>query len=149
MILKHVNPMISAELMHVMMQMGHGDEIVFADRNFPAVSHAQRLIDYAGVTISQILPAVLYYLPIDYVVEHGALMMRIPSDSDYTGNITATYQRILDVGHTSSVSIGFLDRQEFYDRAGKAFAIVSTGESARFANIIIRKGIVREGEEEF
>ena len=149
MILKHINPMISAELMQVMLQMGHGDEIVFADRNFPAVSLARRLIDYPGVTISQLLPAVLYYLPIDYVVEHGALMMRIPPDSDYTGTIAETYRQILDAEESSPVSVGFLDRQEFYDRAGRAFAVVSTGESARFANIIIRKGIVRAGEEDF
>jgi len=147
MVLKHIDPLISAELMSIMMQMGHGDEIVFADRNFPAVSLTDHLIAYSGVTISQLLPSILHYFPIDYVVEHPVFMMRIPSDSDYKGNIVEGYQTILDASHGSKVSIGYLDRQNFYDRASHAFAIVATSESARFANIIIRKGIVRIGEE--
>lgn len=147
MILKHIDPLISADLMTVMMQMGHGDEIVFADRNFPAVSLAKRLIAYNGVTISHLLPAFLHYFPIDYAVEHPVWMMRIPADSDYKGNIVGEYQAILDKAHGTQVSIGQLDRQDFYDRASRAFAVVATSESARFANIIIRKGIVRIGEE--
>lgn len=147
MILKHINPLLSAELMTVMLEMGHGDEIVFADRNFPAVSLADRLICYNGVPITQLLPAFLYHFPIDYLVEHPVHMMRIPADSDYKGNIIGEYQTILDDAHGSSVLIGLLDRQAFYERASKAFAIVATSESARFANVIIRKGIVRIGEE--
>lgn len=143
MILKHINPILSPELMTVMLQMGHGDEIVFADRNFPAVSLADRLICYNGVTITQLLPAFLYHFPIDYLVECPVQMMSIPADSDYKGNIISEYQAILDEAHGERVSIALLDRQEFYDRASKSFAIVATSESARFANIIIRKGIVR------
>ena len=79
MILKHINPLLSAELMTVMLEMGHGDEIVFADRNFPAVSLADRLICYNGVPITQLLPAFLYHFPIDYLVEHPVHMMRIPA----------------------------------------------------------------------
>jgi L-fucose mutarotase len=74
-------------------------------------------------------------------------MMRIPVDSDYKGNVIGEYQTILDSAHGANVSIGLLDRQAFYDSASRAFAIVATSESARFANIIIRKGIVRIGEE--
>ena len=147
MVLKHIDPLISAELMSIMMQMGHGDEIVLADRNFPAVSLADRLIAYNGVTISQLLPVILHYFPIDYVVEHPVFMMRIPTDSDYKGNIVEEYQKILDATHGSKVSIGYLNRQDFYDRASHAFAVVATSDSARFANIIIRKGIVLIGEE--
>jgi L-fucose mutarotase len=147
MVLKHIDPLLSAELMSVMMQMGHGDEIIFADRNFPAGSLAKRLIAYQGVTIASLLPAVLHYFPIDYAVEHPVFLMRIPANSDYAGNISGEYQTVLDAAHGSSISIGYLDRQDFYDRASRAFAVVATSESARFANIIIRKGIVRIGEE--
>ena len=147
MVLRHIDPLISPELMLVMMQMGHGDEIVFADRNFPVVSLADNLVVYNGVTISQLLPAILHYFPIDYVVEHPVYLMRIPSNSDYTGDIVGEYQAILDAAHGSPVSIGYLDRQDFYDRASRAFSVVATSDSARFANIIIRKGIVRIGEE--
>ncbi|PKL27765.1 MAG: fucose isomerase [Spirochaetae bacterium HGW-Spirochaetae-2] len=147
MVLKHLNPLLSPELMTVLMSMGHGDEIVFSDRNFPASSNAKRLINCQGTTIEPLLHAVLYHLPIDYLVEHPVHMMRIPSDSDYTGNILGDYQRMLDAYNGKPTSIGLLDRQDFYDRAARTYAIVVTGESARFANVIIRKGIVRIGEE--
>jgi len=133
--------------MKVLMEMGHGDELVFSDRNFPAASNAKRLIIYQGTTIEPLLHAVLYHMPIDYVVEHPVYMMRIPSDSDYKGNIMGDYQRILDLYNDRPTAIGLMDRQDFYDRAARAYAIVTTTESARFANIIIRKGIVRIGEE--
>ncbi|MGB4407530.1 MAG: RbsD/FucU domain-containing protein [Sphaerochaeta sp.] len=142
MILKHINPLISPELMKVLMEMGHGDEIVFTDRNFPAVSNAVRLISYSGIGIQELLPAVLYYFPIDYVVDTPVKLMRIPPKSDYKGDVVDTYQKILDSYHGTPVGMEMLERQEFYMRASKAFAIVATSDSARFANIIIRKGIV-------
>jgi L-fucose mutarotase len=147
MLLKTINPLISPELMKILMEMGHGDEIVFADRNFPAVSKAQRLIPYPGVAIEPLLHAVLRYFPLDYVVESPACMVRIPSDSDYKGDILSKYQEIVDTYNGKPVKITMIDRLDFYDRAAKAFAIVATSDAARFANIILRKGIVRVGEE--
>ncbi|MDT4763050.1 RbsD/FucU family protein [Sphaerochaeta sp. PS] len=142
MILKHISPLISPELMKVLMEMGHGDEIAFADRNFPAVSNAKRLITYSGVGIQELLHAVLYHFPIDYAVEKPVKLMRIPPTSDYKGDVVATYQTIVDSYHGSPVGMEMLERQEFYTRASQAYAIVATSDSARFANIIIRKGIV-------
>ena len=142
MILNHINPLISPELMKALMEMGHGDEIVFTDRNFPAVSNANRLIAYSGIGIQELLHAVLYYLPIDYAADKPVKLMRIPPDSDYKGDVVDTYQKIVDRYHGSPVGMEMLERQEFYSRSAKAFVIVATGDSARFANIIIRKGIV-------
>jgi len=142
MILKHINPLISPELMKALMEMGHGDEIVFTDRNFPAVSNAKQLICYSGIGIQELLHAVLYYLPIDYAVDTPVKLMRIPPESNYKGDVVDTYQKIVDSYHGSPVKIEMMERQEFYTRASKAFAIVATSDSARFANIIIRKGIV-------
>ena len=142
MILKHINPLISPELMKVLMEMGHGDEIVFTDRNFPAVSNAKRFIPYSGVGIQELLHAVLYYLPVDYLVDTPVKLMRIPPESGYKGDVVDTYQKILDTYHESPVKIEMMERQDFYTRASHAFAIVGTSDSARFANIIIRKGIV-------
>ncbi len=142
MILKHINPLISPELMKIMMEMGHGDEIVFTDRNFPAASNAKRLITYNGIGIQELLHAVLYYLPIDYAVDTPVKLMRIPPESGYKGDVVKTYQEILDSYHGSPVGIEMMERQDFYTRASNAYAIVTTSDSARFANIIIRKGIV-------
>jgi len=142
MVLNHINPLISPELMKVLMEMGHGDEIVFTDRNFPAVSNANRLISYSGIGIQELLHAVLYYFPIDYAVDNPVKLMRIPPESDYKGDVVDTYQKIVDSYHGTPVGMEMLERQEFYARAANAYAIVATGDSARFANIIIRKGIV-------
>ncbi|MGI5965734.1 MULTISPECIES: RbsD/FucU family protein [Anaerotruncus] len=141
--LKKINPLITPELMKILMEMGHTDEIVFSDRNFPAVSHAQRLVRYPGVGIQELLRAVLEYFPIDYATDTPAVVMRIPADSDYTGNIQGEYKALLDEFHEKPVQFEQLDRWDFYDRAGRAFAVVATGETARFANLILRKGIVR------
>jgi L-fucose mutarotase len=146
MILRNLNPILSSELLSVMMNMGHGDEIVFTDRNFPCVN-TKKVIPYNGVSIQPLLDAVLYHLPIDYVVETPALMMEIPKDSDYKGNVFGDYQKILNKYNPTDVKIGYLKRQDFYDRAAKAYAVVTTSDSERFANIIIRKGIIRAGEE--
>jgi L-fucose mutarotase len=146
MLLKSIDPLISPELMKTLMEMGHGDDIVFADRNFPSVSKAERLIFYPGVAIEPLLHAVLQYLPLDYTVESPAGMVRIPADSDYKGDILSKYQEIVDTYNGKPVNIEMIDRLDFYKRASKAFCIVATSDSARFANIILRKGIVRIGE---
>jgi L-fucose mutarotase len=75
-------------------------------------------------------------------------MMLIPADTDYKGNVMGTYRQLLDEAHGASVSVESMPREQFYERASKAFAVVATSDSARFANIIIRKGVVRIGEED-
>lgn len=124
--------------------MGHGDEIVFTDRNFPFVN--KNVIRYNGVTLQPLLDAVLHYFPVDYLVETPVLMMEIPADTDYEGNVFEDYQKILNKHNPNGVKIGHMKRQDFYDRAAKACVVVATTETERFANVIIRKGIVKVGE---
>lgn len=142
--LKGISPILSPELVKILMEMGHGDEIVIADANFPAASHAERLVRADGHGIPAILEAILALFPLDQYVDHPvALMARVPGDTIGTP-IWEHYRRILsDVGHPD-VSIQMMERFAFYEQAKKAYAIVATGERAQYANIVLKKGVIRQ-----
>lgn len=141
--LKQIPAILSPELVKVLMEMGHGDEIVFGDRNFPSASMAKKLIRYDGVKIKPLLKDVLKLFPLDYIKEPVTLM-EIPKESDYTGDISNDY-RIITQKATEAfvIELNYEKREDFYERARKAYAIIATGETERFANIIIRKGIIK------
>ena len=141
--LKKIPAILSPELIKILMEMGHGDEIVFADANFPAASHAQRLIRYDGTTIKPLLEAVSQLFPLDYRVVPAALM-KMPSD--YDGNIQEEYKALLEKYNDMEVRFDMEEREDFYGRAARAYAIVTTSDTARFANIILRKGVVKGGD---
>jgi len=123
------------------MEMGHSDEIVLADGNFPAAGMAQRLIRLDGHAIPPILDAVLKFFPLDtYVEKPVALMGVVPGDS-YVPAIQNVYREIIN-NYSQHTGIDEMERFAFYERARKAYAIVATGEGARYANIILKKGVV-------
>ena len=140
--LKGISPLLTADLLKILMEMGHGDEIVLADANFPAASHARNLVHCAGSGVPELLEAVLALLPLDsYVSEPVSLMDLVPGDS-YQPTIWATYRGIVD-RIQPEVGIARLERYAFYERARAAHAIVATSETALYANVILKKGVVR------
>jgi len=142
--LRGISPFISPDLMKVMMEMGQGDEIVFADANFPAASHADRLIRADGLGIPDLRKGVLPLFPLDqYVNSPVALMDVVPGDTAETP-IWQEYRRILSGCEYADVEMEFLERFDFYERAKRAYAIVATGENARYANIILKKGVMAD-----
>ena len=141
--LKGIPSIISPYLMKTMMEMGHEDEIVLADGNFPASSCAKRLIRCDGHSITDILDALLKFLPLDYAVQYPAIVMAVPQGNPYQPVVRDGYLSIISKYEASVKEFELLDRFSFYERAKKAYAIVATGESARFANIILVKGFVR------
>jgi L-fucose mutarotase len=139
--LKGLSPLLTADLLHVLASMGHGDEIVLADANFPAVTHARRLVSMPGADAPQVLDAVLSVLPLDDFVDQAALTMQVVGDitavPDAVRDFDATLRR-----HGCNPSAP-LERFAFYDRAAAAFAIVATGERRTYGNILLKKGVVR------
>jgi L-fucose mutarotase len=134
---------LSPDLVKVLMEMGHGDEIVLADANFPAASHAQRLIRCDGLAMPPLLESVLQLFPLDqYVEKPVALMQVVPGDPVQTP-IWSTYQWIIEQKTGLSDPFAQIDRFAFYERARKAYAIVITGESAQYANLILKKGVIK------
>lgn len=140
--LKGVPSIMSPDLMHVLMSMGHGDELVLADGNFPAASNAQRLVRADGHGVPELLQAVLQFFPLDTYVDDPAVVMAVVPGDDVDPVIWKEYVRILAEGEGREIRLTRIERHDFYARARKAFAIVATGESALYANLILVKGVV-------
>ncbi|NLE24010.1 MAG: L-fucose mutarotase [Clostridiaceae bacterium] len=142
--LKGIPSIIPPELLKILMEMGHGDEIVISDGNFPAASIAQRLVRCDGHGIPEILDAVLKFFPLDpYVDAPVQLMQVVPGDPVETP-IWDVYKDIINKYEAKSNKIENIERFAFYERAKKAYAVVATGEKALYANIILKKGVVVE-----
>lgn len=140
--LKGIPTIISSELMKVLMDMGHGDEIVIADGNFPAATCAKRLVKCDGHGVPQILDAILKFFPLDQYVECPAGLMAVTPGDPVKPEIWNEYDRIIRKHESGFKDFEFIERFAFYERAKNAFAVVSTGETAIYANIIIKKGVV-------
>jgi L-fucose mutarotase len=140
--LKNIPEVISPELMKALMEMGHDDEIVLADGNFPAASIAQKLIRCDGHGIGEILEAVLKFFPLDqYVDRPVALMAVVPGDKTKPA-IWEEYRKIIKASGEKFSDFELVERFTFYERAKKAYAVVASGEKALYANIILKKGVL-------
>ena len=139
--LKTIPSILSPDLLKVLMEMGHGDEIVIADGNFPSASIAVRLVRSDGNMVPQILDAVLKFFPLDpYVKLPVALMAVVPGDT-YKPTIWDTYRDVIKK-HEKFSDFEYVERFAFYERAKKAYAVIATSETALYANIILKKGVV-------
>jgi len=143
--LKGIPKIISPELLKILMEMGHGDEIVIADGNFPAENKGQRVVRLDGHGVPEILSAVLELYPLDPYVESPVILMETTAkDKDLKPQIWDEYSRIVDNNSEEKIKFKQIDRFEFYKRAEKAYAVVATGEMALYANIIIKKGVITD-----
>lgn len=141
--LKHIPNILSPELLKILMEMGHGDEIVIADGNFPAASIAQKLIRLDGHGVPEVLEAILKFFPLDtYVDSPVALMATVEHGENMTPPIWEVYRKTIKESKERFTEFEFVERFAFYERARKAFAVVATSESAIYANIILKKGVV-------
>ncbi len=130
------------------MEMGHGDEIVIADGNFPAASMAQAtntkiLVRADGHGVPDLLDAILTLFPLDQYVQHPVALMQVVPGDNVKPVIWDSYRDIIKKHEPAFVGFENVERFAFYERAKKAFAIVATGEPALYANIILKKGIVK------
>jgi len=122
--------------------MGHGDEIVFADAHFPGESCNSRVIRADGLKIADLLDAVIPLFPLDTYVESPLIMMApVPGDA-LDPAVEAGYQEAIKKHLQFVPPIERIERFAFYERARKAFAVVMTGETAKYGNIILKKGVV-------
>ena len=142
--LKGISPVISPELLKILMEMGHGDELVIGDGNFPGAGLARNLVRLDGHGVPEVLEAILRLYPLDpYVEAPVALMQVVPGDKVETP-IWDTYQALCDRSEGKPVPFEHVERFAFYERAKKAYCVVMTGETALYANIILKKGVVTE-----
>lgn len=140
--LKNVPSILTPELLRIMMEMGHGDEIVIGDGNFPAASNARRLVRLDGHGVCDILDAMLQFFPLDTYVDAPVGLMAVTPGDDIKPVIWDEYRQII-ARREGAHKIEMIERFEFYERARGAYAIVATGETALYANIILKKGVVK------
>ena len=140
--LKNIPPILSPELMKTLMEMGHGDEIVLADGNFPAASVAQRLVRCDGHGVPELLEAVLKLFPLDIYVDRPAALMSVVPGDKTKPTIWEQYRAIVKASGEQFSDFEFVERFAFYERAKKAYAVVATSEKALYANIILKKGVL-------
>ncbi len=140
--LKNIPNILSPDLLKILMEMGHGDEIVIADGNFPAASIAQRLVRLDGHGIPEILEAILNFFPLDTYVESPVGLMAVPPGDNIKPVIWNKYRKIILESKEPFKEFEYIEKFAFYERAKKAYAIIATSESALYANIILKKGVV-------
>ena len=140
--LKGLSPFLTPELLKVLCEMGHGDEIVLADGNFPAESLHSRVIRLDAHSGTDVLQAVVSVFPLDTYSDPNAILMEVVPGDQVETPIWGEYERILRQAEGDRVKIGNVERFAFYDRAKKAYAIIATGETALYANLILKKGVI-------
>ena len=140
--LKGISPLLSPELLKVLAEMGHGDEIVIGDGNFPAASMGARCIRCDGHKVPDLLDAILQLFPLDTFVEKPVTLMQVvPGTVAGDPPIWGKFREVVEK-RAPGTKIDFIERFAFYDRSRKAYATIQTGEDALYACVILKKGVI-------
>ena len=137
--LKTISPLISPDLLKVLAEMGHGDEIIFSDAHFPAHSMGPQVIRADGLQVDALLQAIIPLFELDSYAPPLVMMAPVEGDSLDPG-VEARYRDALSLP-TGGPDITRIDRYAFYERAQKAFAVVITGARAKYGNSLLKKGV--------
>ncbi len=141
--LKKISPLICSDLLKILNEMGHGDEIAIVDANYPAAaSKAKHTVIANGITSTQMLDAILDLLPVDTFVKQPIKLMEVVPGDNYKPIIWDEYKRILAKYGLDEDKIQYIERFEYYEHCNRAYCVVSTGERARYGNLIIKKGVL-------
>ena len=148
--LKGINKLLTGDILKILCDMGHGDELVIADANFPAETVATRLVRIPGIDGVKAAEAILSVLPLDTYTEAPALIMDLTDGDKAKGMpepvIWPIYSEL--VKKNGGDGLAKLERYAFYERAKKAYAVIQTGEERQYGNLILVKGVVLPDETE-
>jgi L-fucose mutarotase len=136
-----ISPLLSPELLSTLYRMGHGDEIILADAHFPGETHGRRLVRADGLKIAPLLDAILPLFALDAYVESPLIMMGAVPGDQLDPVVEDSYRKSIDKHWPETPAIQRVERFAFYERSKTAFAIVMTGETAKYGNIILKKGV--------
>lgn len=139
--LKGISPLLSPELLATLCEMGHGDEIILADAHFPGHSVNENVIRADGLMITDLLGAMLPLFELDSYVDAPVVMMAAVEGDELDPSVGAAYRAAIDAHTPGTAAIARIDRFDFYDRAKCAFAVVMTGDTAKYGNILLKKGV--------
>jgi len=141
-VLKGIDPLLSPELLGILAEMGHGDELAIVDANFPAASMARRLVRIAAPA-TQVLEAVLKLLPLDEFVDAPLTVMEVVGDPAAIPETVREFQAAGNAAEGRTVGLSRVERFALYDRARAAFAVAATNEARLYGNVLVRKGVIR------
>jgi len=139
--LKRISPLLSPELLAVLCRMGHGDEIILADAHFPGETYGRRVIRADGLRIAPLLDAILPLFELDSYVDSPVVMMAAVSGDQLDPAVEREYRTAIDRHAPQTPRIARIDRVTFYERTKSVFAVVMTGETAKYGNILLKKGV--------
>ena len=142
--LKGIPSILSPELLKILMEMGHSDEIVIADGNFPSGTFGKKVIRLDGHGVPEILDAILKFFPLDPYVEKPVALMQVTPGDPVKTPIWDTYKEIINKYEPKNNKIENVERFAFYERTRSAYAVIATSEAALYANIILKKSVVIE-----
>jgi L-fucose mutarotase len=137
-----IDPVISPELLNALFRMGHGDAIVLADAFFPGDSCNARVIRADGIGIPALLDGILALMNLDSYVPHPITMMAAVPGDTLDPEVERSYRAVIDRRWPGTPPIERIERFAFYERAKTAFAVVMTGETVKYGNIILQKGVI-------
>ena len=140
-----ISPLLSPELLGVLYRMGHGDEIVLADAHFPGETFNDRVIRADGLGVADLLDAILPLLALDSYVDSPVVMMDAVPGDELDPAVENSYRAAIDRHWPNTPAIARVERFAFYERTKSAFAVVMTGETAKYGNIILKKGVTPVG----
>ena len=138
-----IDPILSPDLLRTLRAMGHGEEIAIVDANFPGEGMARRILRADGHPATDVLRAVLSLMPLDDFVPDPAHAMEVVGDPDAVPPVLRAFQAIVDEVADAPAPIRRIERFAFYERTRAAHAIVQTGETRLYGNVILKKGVVR------
>ena len=139
--LKGISPLISPDLLYTLACMGHGDEIILADAHFPGETFNPNIIRADGLKIADLLQAVLPLFELDSYVDSPVVMMAAVEGDTLDPEVEFRYLNSIQKTNSHITTVERIDRFDFYDRAKDAFAVVMTGETAKYGNILLKKGV--------
>ena len=139
--LKGISPLISPELLSTLARMGHGDEIVLADAHFPGETFNRNVIRADGLRIPDLLAAILPLFELDSYVPHPLVMMAPVEGDTLDPQVESSYMASITPACPDVPPIERIKRFAFYERTKSAFAVVTTGETAKYGNILLKKGV--------
>lgn len=145
--LKGLDPILNADVLHALKSMGHGDDLIIADMNFPSDSIARqtvygKLLKLENVTAGRAAQAILSLMPLDSFVPHPALRMEIVGKPDEVPPVQQEVQAAIDKAEGKSWPMGSIERFAFYEAAKKSYVVIQTGERRFYGCFILKKGVL-------
>jgi L-fucose mutarotase len=139
--LKGISPLLSPELLATLARMGHGDTLILADAHFPGESFNENILRADGLRIPDLLDGILPLFELDAYVPEPLIMMAAVEGDTLDPQVESDYRAVIEKHAPQAPAIARVDRFDFYDLAQEAFAVVMTGETAKYGNILIKKGV--------